>query len=82
MKKTLLLRIIFVLTITTCSGCSWLAVNFTPKPVVDAVARGSAVANIAVEHPPSTPEELKAYLEVNKELFDELAIFYGLKRGS
>ncbi len=78
MKKSFVLSALLVILLFS-PGCSWLAVNFTPKPVVDAVARGAAVANVDVTDPPKTPEELQAYLKVNKEIFDELAVFYGLR---
>ena len=66
---------IFCLTLT---GCSWLAVNLTPRPVLDGVARGGAVARQAEQNPP-TGEDLKAYLEANRQLWEELEKWFELK---
>jgi len=79
MLKRMFLLIFLLILIIPSSGCTWLAVNLTPRPVVDSVARGNAVATIAVQDPPKTEEELKLYLQVQKELWDELAKYFELK---
>lgn len=60
------------------SGCSFLSTALTPAPVTDAVARGYVVSQAAVESPPTTEEDLKAYFEVNAELWKQLAEWYEL----
>jgi hypothetical protein len=50
----------------------------TPQPVVDGVARGGAVARIAEQNPPEG-ENLKEYLRVNRELWEQLEIWFELR---
>ncbi|MHA2010064.1 MAG: hypothetical protein ACW980_22340 [Promethearchaeota archaeon] len=60
------------------TGCSWLSVKLTPQPVVDGVARGGAVARIAEQNPPEG-ENLQEYLRVNRELWEQLEIWFELR---
>lgn len=60
------------------SGCSFLSTALTPAPVTDAVARGYTVSRVAVETPPTSAEDLKAYFEINAELWKQLAEWYEL----
>lgn len=72
-------RIIFAtLCCLMISGCSMISTALTPAPVVDAVARGGSVARIAEQDPPSG-EDLKAYLKTNRELWEQLEIWFDLK---
>lgn len=61
------------------TGCSWLATTLTPPEVVDAVARGDAVAQTTLVLPPETDEDRTAYYGVNAELWRQLAIWFELR---
>jgi len=74
----LIVLVFLILTINFTSGCSWLAVNLTPMLVIDSVARGGAVARQAEQTAP-TGEDLKAYLEANRKLWEELEKWFQLK---
>ena len=72
-------RIIFALTCCIIlNGCSLIATTLTPASVIDSVARGAVVARVAEKDPPAG-EELKAYLKANKELWQQLEIWFDLK---
>jgi hypothetical protein len=60
-------------------GCSLIATKLTPAEVIDAVARGDAVAQSALTNPPQTEEDLKAYFEVNAELWDQLSVWFEIR---
>jgi len=79
MFKKSVVVLVLIFCMINLTGCSWLAVNLTPNPVVDAVARGGAVARIAEQSPPTNPDELKEYLRANRELWEELEKWFELK---
>lgn len=59
-------------------GCSAISTALTPASVVDNVARGYTVAKQSVETPPVNPDDINAYLEINRDLWKQLAIWYEL----
>ena len=60
------------------SGCSLISTALTPASVIDTVARGHVVSKASVQTPPTTPQDMTAYHEINAELWRQLAIWYGL----
>ena len=76
MKKALLM--IALMMTLSLTGCSWLAVNLTPSPVIDGVARGGAVARIAEKDVPQG-EDLQEYLKLNRQLWEQLEVWFELR---
>ncbi len=72
--------LIGMMTLGGLTSCSWLSVKMTPNEVVDAVARGDAVAQMAVRAPPTNVRDRQLYYNVNAELWRQLAIWFELRK--
>lgn len=72
MRKLLSILLIFGIT-----GCASISSMLTPNEVIDGVARGYMVAKIAEEDTP-VGDDLKNYLSANRELWQQLAEYFGL----
>ena len=72
------MKLLLIIVLMFCSGCTNLAVAWTPAQVKSAIMRGYAVSQIATEQPPEG-ENLQNYLKINNELWKELAEFYEVK---
>jgi hypothetical protein len=75
--KKIMASLIIIGTLLFSSGCLSLHVCTTPDEVLDGIARGYTVS-VAAERDPIEGEDLDAYLKANRELWEELAKFYGL----
>jgi len=62
------------------TSCSWLSVKMTPNEVIDAVARGDAVAQMTIIAAPDNARDRQAYYNVNAELWRQLAIWFELRK--
>ena len=70
-----------IFIVSFIQGCSQLSVMSTPAEVIDSVARGHTVSQSTLTNPPETEEDLRAYFEVNAELWTELAKWFELIEG-
>ncbi len=76
MKK--LLIAVFLSTTLMFSGCSTLAVKWTPTNVKNDVAIAAAIAKVSVDHPP-TGTRLSQYLKANADCWIALCEYYGIE---
>ena len=75
--------LIGMMTLSGLTSCSWLSVKMTPFEVIDAVARGDAVAQEAVLNVAelkANPMFLEMYLKINADAWRELTIWFELRK--
>lgn len=72
-------NILVLLILTTFSGCATISSSLTPIEIKNTVSKAASISRASITDPPDG-ENLKQYLIINAELWQQLEIFYGLKQ--